>query len=84
MLVGPVAHGSDDDIRRTVLFSLEFADPGTGHHVFDHFLGNQAGIGIIPIAAQVDGLVGLDTGNGLAAAATGEHQGKRQGKHEDG
>ena len=78
VLVALVRDLADDDSRDyTALVLDHVVVPGTAQAVVDHFLGDEAGVGVVPGPGEVRHGVRVDTGDLLAAVATADKEGER-------
>src|SRR5690606_33038627 len=55
VFMAEVAHVADDHRRLAAFARAMLVDPRTCKHVGDHFLGNKARIGIVPLSAEIRG-----------------------------
>ena len=77
VLVALVGDLADHDGRyRAALVLDHVVVPGTAQAVVDHFLGDEAGIGVVPGAGEVRHGIRVDAGDLLAAVAAADEQGE--------
>jgi hypothetical protein len=67
MLHAPVANAPDDHHRLGLVFQCVLLDPGMTEAVGDHVVGYDPGIGVVPVAAEIGGRLGIDATDFLAA-----------------
>ena len=80
VLVALVADLANHDSRDGALLRRKLVVPRAAEAVINHFVGNKAGIGVVPATGKVRDSVGVKTGDFFASARTGGKKGDAYAK----